>query len=117
MSKFEETLQRLYEQTRRAHYTRKEVEDIFDDLMKSIGPYGEKTSWPKLKELEENEATKNLSKVKEIDALKLSVAKAYGDDKRGIQADLKDGLKDDGYEILVALADELNLWRDDSKVT
>jgi len=112
MSKFDETYERLLAETRRAHYTRNEVEDIFDDLIQSVGPYAEKSTWPKI---EGNEDTKNLSDIKEYEALKISVDGAYKE--YGIQAEFKDDLKKDGYEILVALADELDLWRDDQPVT
>jgi len=114
MSKFNETYERLLAETRRAHYTRREVEEIFNDLMQSVGPYAEKSTWPAI---EGNDATKNLSDIKEYDALKLSVAKMYGNENRGIQAAFKDDLKKDGYHILVALADELDLWREDAPLT
>ena len=112
MSKFKETLERLWEETRRAHYTRKEVEAIFDDLMKSVGPYFEKDTWPKIKD---NEDKVNLTDFTELDKLKVSVAKAYKE--YGIQSEFKDDLKEDGYDILVQLADDLDLWRDDKPVT
>jgi len=109
--KFDKLYKILIEQTRRTHLTRTEIEKVFVELAQSvgIGPYIVRDSD---KEKKYNKFGINaLSDQTKYEALKNEVKRIFTDVK-GVNKDYKNSLKKDGFEVLVKMLDELDLWRD-----
>ena len=109
--KFDKLYKKLTEQTRRTHLTRKEVERVFKELAQSvgIGPFIAKDS--EKEKMDDKSEINALSDQTKYEALKNEVKRAFTDVK-GVNKEYKDSLKKDGYEVLVKMLDELDLWRD-----
>ena len=108
MSKFDEAFDKIIEETtRRTHLTLKEVEKVFADTMSSLGKSLPDT-WSAAAT---SDNRINLAKWDNSEIVRSQVARAFRD-AGGINKEFKDDLKKDGYEVLVKLADDLDLWRD-----
>jgi hypothetical protein len=107
MSKFDEAFDKIMEETRRTHLTLKEVEKVFSDVMSSLGKSLPET-WSAAAS---SDGRINLAKWDNSEIVKSQVGKAFRD-AGGINKEFKNDLKEDGYEVLVKLADDLKLWRD-----
>jgi hypothetical protein len=100
MSKFNEKVDEVLNELRREYLTLAEVEKVFDDTVRSLGLQ----SWL-------NGEVNGYDKVadQKMEELAGQVMNAF--EKSGVHEMYRDDLINDGYEILVKMADEHNLWR------
>jgi len=99
--KFDKVYNKLIEGTRREYLTLKEVEQVFDDVLKSLGVY------ISVMGPEYGPVPLTFDITARLGDIRNETIRAY---KAGVHPMYRQDLLKDGYELLVSVLDEVDMW-------